>query len=208
MASNKRRRQGGPPPGDQKAARKRARLRQRLTRAAIVIFIVGGLGAWIFMPRQGSYSAGGTGATIEGVQRFLNTPGHTLDPVTYAQSPPAGGVHHPTWLNCGIYDQPVPNVYAVHALEHGAVWVTYRPDIGAEALATLRGHLPSSYVVLSPYAGLPSPIVLSAWNAQLRLESPDDPRLPQFFEEYWRNQNVPEPGALCTGGLDGPGRAS
>ena len=208
MASNKRRRNGGTQPGEQKAARKRARLRQRVIRIAIAVAIVAGLGAWIFIPRQGNYSAGGTGATIEGVQRFQNPTGHTLDPVTYPQSPPAGGIHHPTWLNCGIYEQPVPNTYAVHALEHGAVWVTYRPDLGEEALDALRSHLPSSYVVLSPYAGLPAPIVLSAWNVQLRLESPDDPRLPQFFEEYWRNQNVPEPGALCTGGLDGPGRAS
>jgi hypothetical protein len=100
----------------------------------------------------------------------------------------------------------VPNVYAVHSLEHGAVWATYDPGLSADALASLREHMPSSYVILSPYVGLPSPIVLSAWNRQLLLDSPDDPRLPQFFEEYWRNQNVPEPGALCTGGFDGPGR--
>ena len=31
---------------------------------------------------------------------------------------------------------------------------------------------------------------------------------PEFFEEYWRNQNVPEPGAACTGAIDGPGKQS
>jgi hypothetical protein len=139
---------------------------------------------------------------------FQNPTGHTTGPVTYPQTPPAGGEHNPTWLNCGIYGEPVPNVYAVHSLEHGAVWVTYDPQLSADELATLREHLPSSYVILSPYVGLPSPIVLSAWNVQLGVESPDDPRLPRFFEEYWRSQNVPEPGALCTGGNDGPGRIS
>ena len=218
-----RRRDGGTPPGDrqptkqgeQRAARqeearrsrKRAVLRKRLTRAALITLVVGGLAAWIFVPRRGSYTAGGSGARIEGTQVFANLPGHTEAPVTYPQTPPAGGEHHPTWLNCGIYGEPVPNVFAVHALEHGAVWVTHDPNLSADALATLRQHLPSSYVVLSPYAGLPAPIVLSAWNVQLRLDSPDDPRLPRFFEEYWRNQNVPEPGALCTGGIDGPGRS-
>ena len=163
---------------------------------------------WLLIPGKGSYTAGGTGASVSGVQFFRNSPGHTTQPVSYPQTPPAGGEHHPTWLNCGIYRAPVPNVYAVHSMEHGAVWVTYDPKLGADALAALREHLPSSYVILSPFEGIPSPIVLSAWNVQLRLNSPDDPRLPQFFEEYWRSQNVPEPGALCTGGLDGPERES
>jgi hypothetical protein len=188
--------------------RKRAVLRQRLTRAAIITLVVGGLAAWIFVPRRGSYTAGGTGELIEGVQFFQNPTGHTEVPVTYPQTPPVGGEHHPTWLNCGIYGEPVPNMYAVHSLEHGAVWVTYDAKLSADALATLREHLPSSYVILSPYVGLPAPIVLSAWNVQLFVDGPDDPRLPRFFEEYWRNQNVPEPGALCTGGKDGSGRTS
>ena len=187
---------------------KRKALRKRLTRGAIITLVVGGLAAWLYIPRRGSYSAGGSGAFIDGVQRFQNLPGHTTDPVSYPQTPPAGGQHHPTWLNCGVYTEPVPNAYAVHSMEHGAVWVTYDPKIGAEAIATLREHLPSTYVIMSPYAGLAMPIVLSSWNVQLHVESPDDPRVPQFFEEYWRNQNVPEPGALCTGGIDGPGRIS
>ena len=187
-------------------SRKRFRLKKRLTRAAIIIVVVGGIAALLFVPRRGSYTSGGTGALIEGVQYYQNATGHTEAPVIYPQTPPAGGEHHPTWLNCGIYGDPVPNVYAVHSLEHGAVWVTYDPGLSADALDTLREHMPSSYVILSPYAGLPSPVELSAWNRQLLLDSPDDPRLPQFFEEYWRNQNVPEPGALCTGGFDGPGR--
>jgi hypothetical protein len=188
--------------------RKRAELRRRLTRAGIIILVVGGVAAWVFVPRRGSYSAGGTGDIIPGVQYFQNPTGHTTGPVAYPQTPPAGGEHHPTWLNCGIYGEPVPNVYAVHSLEHGAVWVTYDPALSADALERLREHLPSTYLVLSPYVGLPAPIVLSAWNVQLSVDGPDDPRLPRFLEEYWRHQNVPEPGAPCTGGSDGPGRTS
>lgn len=187
--------------------RKRTALRRRLTQIVIAVAVIAGI-VWLLMPRPGSYSAGSSGAAIDGVQRFQNPTGHTLEPVVYPQTPPAGGEHNPTWLNCGIYNEPVPNQYAVHSLEHGAVWVTYRPEMNAGDLATLRAYIPSSYAILSPYVGLPAPIVLSAWNAQLRVDSPNDPRISQFFEEYWRSQNVPEPGALCTGGLDGPGRAS
>jgi len=212
----------GTPVGDRQAAkeqraalqeearrtRKRAALRKRVTKYAIITLAVGGLAALLFIPRKGSYTSGGSGDLIEGVQSYRNPTGHTERSVTYPQTPPVGGEHHPTWLNCGIYAEPVPNTYAVHSLEHGAVWVTYDPTLSADALAALREHLPSTYVILSPYVGLPAPIVLSAWNVQLYVDTPDDPRLPRFFEEYWRNQNVPEPGALCTGGSDGSGRIS
>jgi hypothetical protein len=187
--------------------RKRAALRKRLTKYAIITLAVVGMAAWIFIPRKGSYTAGGGGDFIGGVQTYRNPTGHTENFVSYPQTPPVGGEHHPTWLNCGIYRERVPNVNAVHSLEHGAVWVTYDPKLSPDTLAALREHLPSTYVILSPYDGLPAPIVLSAWNVQLYVDSPDDPRLPRFFEEYWRNQNVPEPGALCTGGTNGPGRS-
>ena len=128
--------------------------------------------------------------------------------VDYAQTPPAGGEHNQAWLNCGVYEQPVPNENAVHSLEHGAIWVTYDPELPAAELEALKSYLPSTYVVLSPFEGLDSPIVLSGWNSQLALDSADDERIPAFFEEYWKSQNVPEPGALCTGAYDAPGKVS
>jgi hypothetical protein len=132
---------------------------------------------------------------------------HTTDPVTYTETPPAGGPHDPKWEDCGSYTQPIRNENAVHALEHGAVWVTYDASkVKGDELASLKSQLPKDYIVLSPYEGLDSPIVVSAWNHQLKLDSADDPRISQFLEEYWRSQNAPEPGASCTGGLDAAGK--
>ncbi len=194
----------------EEAARRKSRKKMKQVASRVVVgLLVLGVVAFFFLPRKGSYSAGSSGAAIDGVREYQNPTGHTLSPVQYPQTPPAGGEHHPTWLNCGIYTEPVPNVYAVHAMEHGAVWVTYDPArLSADELATLRSYLPSTYAVLSPYVGLPSRIVLSAWNKQLVLDTPTDDRIGAFFEEYWRSQNVPEPGALCTGGIDGPGKSS
>lgn len=160
----------------------------------------------VLTPQSASYTAGGTGATIEGVETFDNSAGHVQGIVDYAQTPPAGGEHNPAWLNCGVYDQPVPNENAVHSMEHGAVWVTYDPSLSDAALETLRSKLPSTYIVLSPFEGLPSDIVLSGWNSQLQVDDADDPRIAEFLEEYWKSQNVPEPGALCTGAIDAPGK--
>lgn len=149
-------------------------------------------------------SAGGAG--IRGLQTYSNTAEHVQGPVSYDQTPPVGGPHNPTWLNCGIYTEPVPNENAVHDLEHGAVWVTYDPSLPAATVAKLRDLMPSTYTVLSPYPGLPGKIVLSAWNAQVTVSSVTDARISQFFESYWKSAKAPEPGAPCTGGLDAPGK--
>ncbi len=124
--------------------------------------------------------------------------------MNYPQTPPVGGNHNAQWLNCGIYDQPVPNENAVHALEHGAVWVTYNPDLSAEDVQTLRDLMPSSYIVLSPYAGLDAPVVASAWGVQLKLDGVDDPRLKSFIDVYRQGSQTPEPGAACDGGVGTP----
>ena len=155
-------------------------------------------------PAAGSVNS--ANSEIRGLMTYSNTAGHVQGPVTYDQTPPAGGPHNAIWLNCGIYTEPVPNVNAVHDLEHGAVWVTYDPSLPAESVSKLRERMPATYTVLSPYPGLPAPIVLSAWNAQVTVSSVTDPRISQFFEKYRNSRNAPEPGAPCTGGLDAPGK--
>lgn len=174
--------------------------------AVVVVALV--VASIIFTPKPVTYTAqNSTGAVIEGVETFQNETTHVQGTVDYPQSPPAGGPHNAVWLNCGIYTEQVPNENAVHSMEHGAIWATYDPARVDEAqLATLRSFFPQTYTLLSPYEGLDSPIVLSAWNAQLKLDEADDSRIPEFFEEYWRSQNAPEPNAVCSGGTDAPGR--
>jgi hypothetical protein len=142
---------------------------------------------------------------------------HVTGPVVYSVTPPVGGDHNATWMNCGVYDRPVPNERAVHNLEHGAIWLTYSPSLPASQVSQLRaffarqtvlnpsGEGGSRYVDLTPYPGLPSPIVASAWGFQLRLTSPTDPRLQQFVNKFRVSQQyTPEYGAPCTGGVGTP----
>lgn len=173
---------------------------------AIIALIVTSI---VLTPQAANYTAGGEGAEIEGVETFENASEHVPGAVDYPQTPPAGGQHNPAWLNCGVYEEPVPNENAVHSLEHGAIWVTYDADaLSDDDISTLRSKLPSTYVILSPFEGLPSPVVLSGWNSQLQVDGVDDPRIEEFLEEYWQSQNVPEPGAACTGAIDGPGKVA
>ncbi len=174
---------------------------------AVIALVVASI---VFTPKPVTYDRGdGDGSSITGVETFQNTANHVEGDVDYPQAPPAGGDHNAMWLNCGVYSEPVPEVNAVHSLEHGAVWVTYDPDaLDQAAVDAIEAKLPSSYVILSPHEDLDAPVVLSAWNAQLKLDSADDPRLEEFLSAYWRNLNAPEPNAACAGALDAPGKQS
>lgn len=125
----------------------------------------------------------------------------------YGMFPPAGGPHNPSWLNCGVYDQEQRAENAVHSLEHGAIWFTYDPDaVSGDDLDALREIVPEQYALLSPYPGLDAPMAVSAWGAQLKFDDPSDATVTDFIEEYWQSPNVPEPGASCSGAVEGPGR--
>ena len=103
-------------------------------------------------------------------------------PISYEQDPPTNRDHSPSWQNCGFYSFPVQDENAVHSLDHGAVWITYRPDMPAEQVDILRGLAAEEYVLVSPYPDLYAPVVATAWRNQLALEGADDPRLRQFVD--------------------------
>ncbi|WP_431868611.1 DUF3105 domain-containing protein [Nocardiopsis eucommiae] len=217
----------GPPPGQPPYGYPGASAPQPGRRSAAPWLIVGGValalvllggaalgGFWLYGGAGASGGAsgpdgsGGGGAarpdgveTFEGLSKNHVDTGETVD---YAQFPPVGGEHYNFWQNCGVYDEPVLTEAAVHSLEHGAVWITHDPGLSDDALATLTAHhTPGSYVLVSPMEGLPSPVVASAWGAQLTLDDPADPRLTDFLLEYEQSPDAPEPGAPCSGAFDG-----
>jgi len=150
-------------------------------------------------------AGGSTDVSLTAVQSFSEVRNHVQGKVIYPQTPPAGGNHSIVWLNCGIYTAPVPNENAVHDLEHGAVWITYRPNLPKGDVSRLTDFATGqTYLDLSPFPGLPAPVVVSAWGKQLRLTGTADPRLEAFVKKYRQGTQTPEPGAPCTGGFGTP----
>jgi hypothetical protein len=130
---------------------------------------------------------------------------HVQGPVDYPQQPPVGGNHAAIWQNCGFYTMPVPSERAVHAMEHGAVWITYRPDLPEAQVRALRPFAPANpYVLVSPWpdSSLPAPVVASAWGVQLTADSTSDPAIAAFVEEFANGPQTPEKGAPCSGGTN------
>jgi hypothetical protein len=132
---------------------------------------------------------------------------HVQGRISYPQTPPVGGDHNQVWVNCGIYSAPVVTEGAVHSMEHGAVWITYRPNLPRSEVDSLRrAARGQQYVLLSPWTdeNLPAPIVASAWGVQLRAESATDPAIAAFVRLYAGGPQTPERGAPCSGGFGSP----
>src|SRR6195952_5877720 len=129
--------------------------------------------------------------------------------VNYNRSPPVGGPHDAEWADCNgdVYPDAVRNENMVHPLEHGAIWITYNPKtIAAGDLDKLKALVTGkTYIYMSPYPNLDSPISLQAWAHQLKVTSASDIRIKQFITALQQNQYIaPEPGGSC----DQPGFAA
>jgi hypothetical protein len=138
-----------------------------------------------------------TVSPIPGVKSYAVTAAHQDGPISYPQVPPVGGAHNPVWTTCGFYDAPVPNEMAVHSLEHGAIWFTYRADLPQDQRDLLSGLARSRKdILVSPWDDtLPSPLVATAWGRQLQLTTATDSRLADFVRLYAHQS--PEPSAPC-----------
>ncbi|AWL88774.1 hypothetical protein AMK14_13030 [Streptomyces sp. TSRI0445] len=129
---------------------------------------------------------------------------HVAGTVDYPMNPPVGGDHNASWMNCDgdVYEKALPDVNAVHSLEHGAVWVTYNGSAAEADVAALAERVEKTpFTLMSPYAGQEGAITLSAWGKQITVDSADDRRVDQFLTQYVQGAQTPEPGAPCTGGL-------
>jgi hypothetical protein len=190
-----------------KIAEQRAAQQRQQRRRKVVTWAIGGvLMAAIAAGGAFAVASEKSASEIAGVHSYSGlSRNHVTGTVKYAQTPPVGGNHNALPQNCGIYNAPVTNENAVHSMEHGAVWITYRPNLPAADVAKLKAAVRgNAYALLSPYPGLPSPVVASAWGKQLKLTSASDARLPKFVHTYASGPQTPEPGAACSGGTGTP----
>ncbi|MEU1351520.1 DUF3105 domain-containing protein [Streptomyces sp. NPDC005776] len=135
------------------------------------------------------------------------TRNHVTETVSYPMRPPVGGDHSPVWMNCDgeVYEKAIPDENAVHALEHGSVWVTYTDKASAADVDKLSERVAKTpYSLMSPYKDQAGTIMLSAWGKQVTVDGADDRRVAQFFAKYVQGPQTPEPGAACTGGRAAP----
>ncbi|MCW6005428.1 DUF3105 domain-containing protein [Micromonospora sp. CPCC 205371] len=180
---------------------------------AVVMLTACGVGGFLlyraYSDSDEAASGSSSGAEIEGLIDYRATnPGalsqnHITSPVAYPMTPPAGGPHFGDWQNCvgDVYTAPIVDGNAVHSLEHGAVWITYKPGLAASDVESLAAKVRGqAYMMMSPYPGQTAPISLQAWGYQLSVDSAGDDRIDEFIRQF-RQTATMEPGATCAAGI-------
>jgi len=198
-----------------RAAQKRQERRSRLLTIGAATLVVALIAvAGVIIAGQAHQKAAAQAAAeqpIDGVTVTTGLPANHVaglpNPTSTGEGalPPVGGDHDPVPQKCGIYSRPIAASNAVHSLEHGAVWITYRPDVDAQQIDTLTALTRTEpYALLSPYPDLAAPVVLTAWGLQLEVDDATDPRVAAFVTKYAAGPQTPEPGEACTGGIGSP----
>jgi hypothetical protein len=118
----------------------------------------------------------------------------------YPGLPAAGGDHHAVPQSCAVYPAAIAPEHAVHSLEHGAVWVTYRPDLPAGQVSALKTLVDGNpYRLMSPLPGQKAAIELTAWGRQIAASAASDPQVVKFLSTYTNGPQTPEKGSACEG---------
>lgn len=177
--------------------------------AVLLILGIGAAGAVYLLNKDDETSATGGGYGV--VKTYQLDDGqngkdreHKTSGFDYKQEPPVGGAHHAAWANCGIYDKEIKPEHAVHSLEHGTVWITYKSSVSGSDVNKLERKVKkqNDYMLMSVDDKQSAPITLTAWGKQLKVKSASDPKIDDFIKKYWKGPQTPEPGAACSGAYD------
>ncbi len=117
----------------------------------------------------------------------------STQPLTIVHYPPTFGDHYDTPRPPGVYDNPVPEGYFVHDLEHGAIVVLFRCPTGCpdtvNQLKGLMNSLPKERfgqvkVVASPNDRIDHPVALLAWDWEQDLDAFDADAVRTFYRAH------------------------
>jgi len=111
-------------------------------------------------------------------------------PFEYNSNPPSSGDHYERPAQTGFYDvtdTPIPDNVIVHNLEHGDIWITYRPDISDDIKEILRG-LVAPKVIVTPRVDNDTDIAVVAWTRvdAFNIDETEDieQRIKDFITRY------------------------
>lgn len=156
-----------------------------------VLVFAGGL--FIVLKTQGTGENPGqvkSAKLLPGVAEFESqgavhiSPGTPHD--TYNSNPPTSGWHYVNPAGWGVYENQLADETLIHNLEHGGIWISYKPDLPNDQKAKLTeiAKRYRSKVILEPRAQNDAPIALAAWQRLLKLDTADEQRIVEFIANY------------------------
>jgi len=104
----------------------------------------------------------------------------------YNSNPPSSGPHWQGPAKNGFYDTALPDQQLIHNLEHGHIWIAYKPDAGDEIKNRLKeiAQKEDWKVVVAPREANDAKIASVAWGRVLKMEDPDYEKIEDFIRTY------------------------
>lgn len=108
--------------------------------------------------------------------------------VDYQTNPPTSGSHLAQAEEWGIFTNEIDDIAAVHSMEHGGIWISYK-DISEDEIAILEdtGKQNSQSTLISPRSGNDDKVVVASWGKMMRLDSVDKALIQKYINTY-KNQ--------------------
>ena len=107
---------------------------------------------------------------------------------TYNSNPPTSGWHFPQPAEWGVYKEELPDEVLIHNLEHGGIWISYKPVISEDLRAKLEKfyEIYGRKVIVTPREKNGSDVVLAAWTRLDTFSAAEysDERIERFVKVF------------------------
>ncbi len=162
----------------------------------IPTILIVGLGAWFFSKTtsfgqvEDSVLPAKVSNPVEGVVEYgIVGRDHISQGASgsgYNSNPPSSGPHWGAAAKNGVYETPLADEQLIHNLEHGHVWIAYRPDVSDDVKNKLGEIVVKDdwKVVLAPRDKNDLAIALVAWGRVLEMDEPDYGKIEDFIKVY------------------------
>jgi hypothetical protein len=152
----------------------------------VIVLVVVGLGYYLFTASQEPNPADLPGETFESLGADHIDDGSTDHPA-YNSNPPTSGWHWPVAAPWGVYDNPEKDERYIHNLEHGGIWISYKPSVvSAEDIAKLKDFAQRyRKMIITPREANDSPIALAAWQHLQKIDSYDETTILRFIDAFY-----------------------
>ncbi len=144
------------------AAIRRAKSKKAILRTlyiAIPIIIALGITWWIVKNRTPVGPDMSIGYSSQGQNHIQVNSKHP----EYNSNPPTSGWHYSQPARLGFYDEEIPDETLIHNLEHGEIWISYKPTI-PEAIKMKLKEFQGARVIITARSQNNADIALAAWT--------------------------------------------
>lgn len=106
----------------------------------------------------------------------------------YSSNPPTSGWHFGWEAEWRVYKEELPDETLIHNLEHGGIWISYRPDIPEDIIKRLESFYDKygRKIIVTPRPKNDTDIALAAWTRLDKFNASDysDERVERFIKAF------------------------